>query len=903
MIAPTYTTADARDALQHCDAGTDRRQWVRILAAAKDAGLSVEDVLTWSASAPNFSGERDVMTAWRSISTDGGIKAGTLYHEARAAGWTPRQAGERAAPPQPAPATRPVVPAKPPRWSAAEVWATGRPATAAHPYICRKAGDPEGLRICTKPVRIGGADMAGALLVPVRTLAGELVSLQFIPADGQKMNLSGHPMRGVHVVGDLSPDGLVYVVEGIGQAWACWQATGCAAVVAFGWGRVRAVAGELLALHPGLRVVLVPDAGKEGDAQAIAADVGCQWVEMPADSPANFDANDYAAQHGAEELAELLEATQAPALPEPSPAPAGPLNDRPAADWLDARDGTEDTRPLTEHGNAMRLFDGWGDRLRYLPERRAWLVWDAGRWTVSDGGLVRSIAAQLPDAIYREGLRHGRDGQHFARWARKSQEVRIVTAAVQMLSDMQPLRLTVAELDADPMLCGLDGGRKVLDLRTGTVRAAVQADHITKSLSVSDIGEASKAVRWVQFLDEVTRSDPELSDWLHRFLGYCLTGLNTEQAFVFLFGHGANGKSVLTEAVQSLMGHYAAGIQPATLCDDKRTGAGPSPDLARLNGVRFAVAPEAEEGSRFAESMLKALVSGDTIPVRELNCAPFDMRPCLKLALTGNHKPHISGTDRGIWRRVRLVPFAASFEGRADPHLSAKLRLEFQHILAWLVAGCLAWQRQGLADTPPRHRRGDGSLPGRVGHAGAVAGRTLHQRPERPRSVRRPVRRLPAVVPVERLHEGSNIERLHQAPERIPRERLGHRRRQAGRQAVPDRDRPARTNADEPPRGLLMPSIWTRGRVDPQKQSPPLKSFLGTDFVLRGSRVHASTEPLIDSTTTNCRPDMKTRRPAPRTADSWRIPRPPTTLAPPPGWGRQSSHADSTSALSFGGSV
>jgi P4 family phage/plasmid primase-like protien len=86
--------------------------------------------------------------------------------------------------------------------------------------------------------------------------------------------------------------------------------------------------------------------------------------------------------------------------------------------------------------------------------------------------------------------------------------------------------------------------------------------------------------------------------------------------------------------------------------------------------------------------------------VRELNCAPFDMRPVLKLALTGNHKPHISGTDRGIWRRVRLVPFAASFEGKADPHLSHKLRGEFPHILAWLVAGCLDWQRRGLSDTP-----------------------------------------------------------------------------------------------------------------------------------------------------------------------------------------------------------
>ena len=60
-------------------------------------------------------------------------------------------------------------------------------------------------------------------------------------------------------------------------------------------------------------------AGKEGDAQAIAEGVGCQWVEMPADSPANFDANDYAAQHGGEALGELLERVQSPPVQEPPP--------------------------------------------------------------------------------------------------------------------------------------------------------------------------------------------------------------------------------------------------------------------------------------------------------------------------------------------------------------------------------------------------------------------------------------------------------------------------------------------------------------------------------------------------------------------------------------------------------
>lgn len=311
----TYTVDEARDALQHCDPHQPRREWVRLLAAAKDAGLDLADVCTWSATAPNFKSERDVADAWRSIKA-GEIKAGTLYHEARQGGWQPRQRDESARPAPRAvrPAARAVEPTKPPpRWSAAEVWEKAEPATAAHPYIARKNGSPEGLRVCTLPVRIGGADMAGALLVPLRSLAGELVSLQCIPAEGPKKNIPGHPLgEALHIVGELQPAAPVYVCEGIGAAWACWQATGHAAAVAVGWGRVRAVAAALLAGDPGTRLVLVPDAGKEGEAREIATALSCQWVEMPEGSPRNFDANDYAAEHDADALRVLLEQAAAP---------------------------------------------------------------------------------------------------------------------------------------------------------------------------------------------------------------------------------------------------------------------------------------------------------------------------------------------------------------------------------------------------------------------------------------------------------------------------------------------------------------------------------------------------------------------------------------------------------------
>ena len=132
-----------------------------------------------------------------------------------------------------------------------------------------------------------------------------------------------------------------------------------------------------------------------------------------------------------------------------------------------------------------------------------------------------------------------------------------------------------------------------------------------------------------------------------------------------------------------------AGRWPTCVADE--------PDLARLDGVRLLLSPEAEEGTRFAESQLKALTAGDTFPVRELYGQPRDFVPRMKLVITGNHRPAVSGQDAGIWRRVRLVPFRASFEGAArDPHLKARLLEEGPHILAWLVEAAGEFLRSGL---------------------------------------------------------------------------------------------------------------------------------------------------------------------------------------------------------------
>jgi putative DNA primase/helicase len=61
-----------------------------------------------------------------------------------------------------------------------------------------------------------------------------------------------------------------------------------------------------------------------------------------------------------------------------------------------------------------------------------------------------------------------------------------------------------------------------------------------------------------------------------------------------------------------------------------------------------------------------------------------------------NHKPTIYGTDDGIWRRIRMIPFTQSFKDKPDKTLEETLHKELPGILAWAVKGCQMWMDAGL---------------------------------------------------------------------------------------------------------------------------------------------------------------------------------------------------------------
>jgi hypothetical protein len=320
-------THRAVEALHAIPPDIPRDEWVKAGMGAQAAGLSFDEFDQWSAQGGNYD-PRAARDAWHSFKPGKGIGAGTLFKIAQEHGWSDGHQAERKQLPAPAKPARSIAPGCS-DVAADDVWRRCIPATAAHPYVMAKAaeGAPlEGLRVVPEgdPLRIMGESMAGALVLPLTRPDGTLSSLQFItpPATAERLkargkatkpNLPGARMEGWYVVGDLVPGGVAYVCEGIGQAWACWQATGEAAVVCFGWGRVRAVSEALRQQDPNAQLVLVPDAGKESEAAKIAADVGAHYVTMPEGWPQNSDVNDLAQREGADALEVLLAQLKAPA--------------------------------------------------------------------------------------------------------------------------------------------------------------------------------------------------------------------------------------------------------------------------------------------------------------------------------------------------------------------------------------------------------------------------------------------------------------------------------------------------------------------------------------------------------------------------------------------------------------
>ena len=516
-------------------------------------------------------------------------------------------------------------------------------------------------------------DATGKLIAVVYRYDPPGQKKQFRPWDAKRHKMAPPDPRPLYNQPGILRDAQVVLVEGEKCAQALIEA-GIVATTAMHGANAPVDKTDWSPLS-GKAVLIWPDRDKPGwnyaaqAAQAIlsAGAKSCHVLYPPEEAAEGWDAADAIAEGF--DVATFL--THGPRLQMHDVADeVDPVVSSDESVW-----GTEDALALSftrRYHRDWRYVAGWGK----------WLVWDGQRWRTEDTlaatDLIRSVCRQT--AVRADN----------PKVAAKLASASTVGGVERLARADRRHAATTDEWDADPWLLNTPGG--VVDLRTGRKRANDRADRMTKITTATPGGDSPQ---WMAFLSDVTGGDADLQVYLQRMVGYCLTGVTSAHALFFLYGTGANGKSVFANVISTILGDYAATASMDTFVETR--GDRHPTDLAGLRGARFVTAIETEQGRRLNESKVKAITGGDKISARFMRQDFFEYTPQFKPVIVGNHKPAIRNIDEAMKRRMHMIPFTVTIPPeRRDGRLTEKLLSERDGILAWAVAGCLAWQREGL---------------------------------------------------------------------------------------------------------------------------------------------------------------------------------------------------------------
>ena len=346
--------------------------------------------------------------------------------------------------------------------------------------------------------------------------------------------------------------------------------------------------------------------------------------------------------------------------------------------------------PFDDTGNGQRIAWMFGNILRYSYVDKCWYFYDGHVWCRDEIGQAKTDADDM--ITYLEHMEVDEEIEKaFQKHLKHTRSSGGKEAAIKEAQHL--LHIVPGEMDRDGMKLNTPDG--VVDLKTGGIIPNDPGLYMTRMTGVEFSTHAS-CPRWRQFIREIFDGDDDLINFVHKAVGYSMVGSTEEQMVFFCYGEGQNGKSVFLDVLSEIMGTYAANIQPETIMVKRASGGtGANSDIARLKGARFVTTSEPDEGARLSEGIVKQLSGGDKITARKLYGSEFEFSPELKLWMATNHKPIIRGTDKGIWRRIAMIPFNVTFTN-PDKKLIHKLRAESSAILGWMIEGCIKWQREGL---------------------------------------------------------------------------------------------------------------------------------------------------------------------------------------------------------------
>jgi putative DNA primase/helicase len=318
-----------------------------------------------------------------------------------------------------------------------------------------------------------------------------------------------------------------------------------------------------------------------------------------------------------------------------------------------ALDAVPGTINLTEDDIAEEFARLYRDCLRFDHDLGRWFVWTGSCWKMNKTELAFDFARKL--------IRKHRGDQ--TRMSTKK-----AAEGVEHMARRDPRFAFTSDIwDRDPFLLGTPGG--TVDLRTGLLLEPRRDDFITKQTAVTPAQSGAPCPNFQKFLADATAGDTGLQQFLRQYAGYCLTGDTREQALIFIYGPGGNGKGVFLKAISEIVGEYSKRATMETFVA-LRTPRHLT-ELAMLHSARLVIASETEGNQTWSEARINQLTGEDPITANFMRRDHFTFVPQFKLLMIGNHKPKLTSVNEAARRRFNIVPGTS----KNSPHRSRTTKL------------------------------------------------------------------------------------------------------------------------------------------------------------------------------------------------------------------------------------
>lgn len=377
------------------------------------------------------------------------------------------------------------------------------------------------------------------------------------------------------------------------------------------------------------------------------------------------------------------------------------------AKWRESIAGRR--KEYSERGLFYRFVAYHGAQLKWLTDEGRWLWYNGRVWERYTDVQVQGIVQRLVGEVLEKEVRDIPESQEEEKklalkfLSRCSRSFAKTVTNVYASIKRHPGLFAISS-DFDKNLSRFAAGNGTVDLTTGDWLPPDPEQMISRRATARYYPDA-QCPRWEKAVLDMMEGDEGMVRYLQRLVGCALLGGTTEEIMVFLVGNGCNGKSLFINTLCKAFGEYARSVPPKLLVSTgKQVDSGveaASPVLLSLKGARFACCSETPLGAKLSESLVKQLTGHDQITARGMYAREaITFTPSWLLFMATNHMPVIRGTDRGIWRRIRIVHFRVDFETDPryclDPMLSRELEKELDGILTWCVRGALDYQKNGL---------------------------------------------------------------------------------------------------------------------------------------------------------------------------------------------------------------